>query len=177
MEEFFSNILIFIPIAIFVALRLAAANKKKKASAADRNFAHEIASLAEEPKRRAIEDEDDDEFDAHALVPDDEDEPAPRPATPKPIKASSSASYRSAFDHPALAAMERSLSVRPETVIPQANLPEDAHREASAHAPSVREPAARSTGASPFGESVEKLPPLKKAVIYAELLGAPKYLS
>ena len=74
MEDILSNVLVFIPIAIFVALRMASAKKKKVAAEERGKFAQTMKGYAESPMRPVVL-EADDEFDAHALVPDEDEEP------------------------------------------------------------------------------------------------------
>ncbi len=163
MEDILSNVLLFIPIAIFVALRMASAKKKKAAAEERGKFAQTMKSYAESPKRPLVRDADD-EFDAHSLVPDEDEEPVRGDA---PLKAAPVSGYRAAFDHVPMEALEP-----PPGTFSSYSAPEAMQSGASGYAPAAfSAPKVR----APFTERIDKLPPLKKAVIYAELLGESKW--
>ncbi|MFA6507830.1 MAG: hypothetical protein WCT14_17135 [Treponemataceae bacterium] len=167
MEDILSNVFVFIPIAIFVALQMASAKKKKAAAEERGKFAQTMKGYAESPKRQEV-DSSDDEFDAHSLIPDEDEAPAPRKAAPV-------AGYRAAFDHAPMESFESSPGTFSSYSAPEAmqvGASEPKTPDARVYVPAATSaPKER----APFTERIEKLPPLKKAVIYAELLGEPKW--
>lgn len=152
MNDVFSTLLTLIPLAIFIAVRMVA-EKKKKADAEDRKKMSEaIAQAVETPFKPAAVNNSGGEFSAHALKPD-EDELKLKPALEK----RNQRPRMLAADSPPSAASEPSIS--------DAFLPE------AIKAAPVAAPPASSGG---FVSRLEKLPPLKRAIVYAELFGTAK---
>jgi hypothetical protein len=150
----FENVFVLIPVAIFIGLRVVEARRKREAE--------------EERQRRireAVYEQDDDEEEYGGSYEKDEDDnkentpPFPS-AAPKPA-----ASFAGAFTVPAFTGTAGPMST--EEPIP-----------APAGAAGKQDVSRRPGKAAPgFGERLDYLPPLKRAMVMAEILKPPKGFS
>lgn len=143
-----SSILILIPIALLIALRILSEGRKKRVREERAKLAEALAAASRSASPGAAEPV----FDAHSLLPDD-DEPPP-PALPDRPKHYTIREAPSANTHPrteSFAAAERPVS------------------GGSAHPSKETAPSdVQSQGL------LSRLPPLKRAIALAEVLGPPK---
>lgn len=159
MEDLFSTVFTLIPLAIFIGVRMIA-SKKKQAAVDERKKLADMLSRAvasPEPARAILADDD---FDAHALRPDEEEpKAAPKPA-PKPVPPAKKPKPPRPPAFPELRPTAYDI------------LPAEAPRAAPSAAPAAKAEAV-SEARRAFSERVDALPPLKKAVVFSELLGPP----
>jgi hypothetical protein len=172
MEDIFSTLLTLVPIAIFIGLRLLGANRKKAAAEENSRLATVLKKAAADPppptRISFLEPDSDGEvFDAHSLRPDD-DESVPLPPK-RPAPALVSAPPPVIRFEPARAAAKHAAPKAPVYSAPAHPAP--THSAQVDARPSIiyKEP----MPTTPFGR-LDRLSTLKKAVVFAELLGEPK---
>jgi hypothetical protein len=161
MGDVLSTVVTLIPIALLIGISVLNAQRKKKREEAQLKTGDMIATISRErPASQTIE-----EFDAHSLVPDDDDDV--RSAAPKPMPYSPPVPRAEPLFAPLPLA---SMSVLGDHSRASPVLETSPRQAASAagHTDSTR-PAQT----SPFAR-IDRLSPLKKAVVFAELLGEPK---
>ncbi len=152
MNDTISTLLTLIPLALFIGIRMLAERKKKADAEEKKELAATLARLSETPFKPTGGPAG--EFSAHALKPDEE-APKPRPAKARPRSLLAPLEPKAA-DAPAAAPTPFVEPVPAAKAVPPA-------------AP------AQAAESGPFAR-LEKLPPLKRAVAFSELLGAPKGL-
>lgn len=155
MEDSLSTLLTLIPLAILIAVRMIG-SKKKKAAAADRRGIVDMLVRAAEPPPRKAPPAPEEQFSAFALKPDDE-EPA------RPVRSE----LRARRPLPAAA---------PDGPSPAEPAPVPAAEPAPEYYSAPKAPA-QPASRDAVSARLERLPPLKRAVVFAELLGAPKSMN
>lgn len=159
MEDLFSTLLTLIPLALFVGIRLVAARRKKTAAGDTAKLASAIRAVSaqvydEDPRPLRSFVAESAEFSAHALRVEDE----PRLAGTAPR---GKQQRRKNQPVPLEAAAAEASPLAPAA--------------AFGYAATARPATAGDSAVSALAR-VERLPTLKRAVVYAELLGDPKGL-
>lgn len=179
MEDIASTILTIIPIALFVGIRILIEQRKKQKKETQGKLAEMLVSLSRDRPTQSVSVRSaEDEFDAHSLVPDDDEEESPSPPPPAPPRAPiAKPLWESAPVLPITVSAplptEYAAYVPPESPAATARAEPD-HRAA---VPAKTTPAAAADSAPSSGIGrLDRLPPLKRAVVLAEVLGTPKGL-
>jgi hypothetical protein len=154
MDDVFSTLLPLIPLALLIAVRIAGDKKKKAAAEERKKLAATLAQAAETPFKPSGGVSEGSDISAHNLKPD-EDTP---PAEPRPEASRLRKKVHTLLAQPELPAPAPVLSEPPQPVRP---------------APAQAAAASAETGTA---AALGRLPPLKRAVVFAELLGPPKSL-
>jgi hypothetical protein len=151
MDGLFENFLALIPIAAFIAFRIIMAGKKQRKVRREQNAGPSVKET--QPAVTVIYREEDEEpvFSAWNLSANDPPPPKPARQTPQPL----------AVIPPAL--------IEPDTPAPEPFVTQEKSALATKSGP--LEPRRR---ASRFPENLAYLPPLKQALVLAEILGPPK---
>lgn len=175
MEDLFSTVLTVIPIALFVGIRLLAEQRKKRKKEEQGRLAEILVALSKDrPAQSVSVRSDEDEFDAHSLEPDDDEDAVPAPPPPRKPAA------RPLWETPPVVPSALSEPLAPDTAhdpveSPAAMVPLQPAHGAAVTVSTVASVAAYPESAGGIGR-LDRLPPLKRAIVLTELLGAPKGL-